>query len=627
MRCRAHQKDNRWSRITWLLLLLTTGTALAVPDVGTRGRDSGEQVKPRKIWAGRGVDFTGSPSPDGRYLTFVDWSTGDLAVRDVASGENRRLTNKGSWGGSEEYAEASIVSPDSRQIAYAWFNGEFYDLRLVDMGGSEPRILYRNAAVDYLEPGGWSPDGKFISLHLTASATSEIALVSVVDGSVRVLKRVESSDLVLGPFSPDGRYLLYDRSPRRSSPERDIFLLAIDGSREVHLVNHPADDSSVAWSPDGRRVVFLSDRQGAIGFWFLPVADGQAQGLPELIQSNLPPMTPLGVTSEGALYYGLHAGIRDSYIARLDPGTGRVIGTPKLVSQDSVGSNRLPAWSPDGRYLAYLSLRDSRPGSPSSPRLVIRSLETGQQRELAPTLAFQPPWSPLCWSSDGRFILAAGVNEEGRQGLFRIDARTAEVTAMVLNESRTRTVMPFPSLDGKTIFYLREDFTKDSSSIVRHELETGREKELYRAIFPSFVNTFAVSPDGRQLVFRVGDENYAILDVLKIIPVGEGEPRELLRATVPENHDISGLTGIAWAPDGKYILFGRFTGEPQAEQPVRLLRMAVDGGEPQHLGLVMHRIWAVRIHPNGDRIAFTAGDVKPEVWVLEDFVPSDEREK
>ncbi len=107
----------------------------------------------RQVWAGSEVDILGVPSPDDRYLTFVDWETGDLAIRDLASGKNRHLTNKGSWWESKEYAEYSVVSPDTRQVAYVWFNSElFHELRLVGIDGSGHRVLYRNDEPGHIQP-------------------------------------------------------------------------------------------------------------------------------------------------------------------------------------------------------------------------------------------------------------------------------------------------------------------------------------------------------------------------------------------------------------------------------------------------------------------------------------------
>ena len=103
---------------------------------GTAGVAGGSTMAVRRVWAGPGVDAMGQVSPDGRFLTFTDWDTGDLAVHDLATGENRRITRKGSWWPSGEYAEFSVVSADGRQIAYNWYNKDgFYDLRIVEIDG------------------------------------------------------------------------------------------------------------------------------------------------------------------------------------------------------------------------------------------------------------------------------------------------------------------------------------------------------------------------------------------------------------------------------------------------------------------------------------------------------------
>src|SRR5512135_1753146 len=62
----------------------------------------------RKVWAIERSWLEGSPSPDGRYHSFHEPETGDLALRDLTTGQNRRLTNKGTREESGEYAEASV---------------------------------------------------------------------------------------------------------------------------------------------------------------------------------------------------------------------------------------------------------------------------------------------------------------------------------------------------------------------------------------------------------------------------------------------------------------------------------------------------------------------------------------
>ncbi len=59
----------------------------------------------------------GHVSLDGRYITFVDWSTGNIAVHESETGEYRLLTHKGSWLDSDEYAQSPRIVFDSRAVA------------------------------------------------------------------------------------------------------------------------------------------------------------------------------------------------------------------------------------------------------------------------------------------------------------------------------------------------------------------------------------------------------------------------------------------------------------------------------------------------------------------------------
>jgi len=89
-------------------------TGAPAPAVGaqeaTTDSSARSTVVARRLWAGPDVDVSGAPSPDGRYLSYVDWNTWRLSVRDVATGESRPLTDPDQAGAFPEY---SIFSPDS----------------------------------------------------------------------------------------------------------------------------------------------------------------------------------------------------------------------------------------------------------------------------------------------------------------------------------------------------------------------------------------------------------------------------------------------------------------------------------------------------------------------------------
>jgi len=147
-----------------LLALLTAGDGRLFGPPNIAAQTQG--ITTRQVWAGADADPLGAPSPDGRHLSFVDWETGDLAVRDMVTGNKRRLTNKGTWSESTAFALFSTVSPDGKQVAYAWFTNDLtWELRAVGIDGSGSHVLYRGDATEYVQPDAWSPDGKRLAFH------------------------------------------------------------------------------------------------------------------------------------------------------------------------------------------------------------------------------------------------------------------------------------------------------------------------------------------------------------------------------------------------------------------------------------------------------------------------------
>jgi Tol biopolymer transport system component len=559
-------------------------------------------VATRQIWAGPEANGSGGVSPDGRLLTYVDWNSGgNLAVRDLTSGVNRLLTNnKGPQADSSQFAVRSVVSPDGKQVAYTWSREQdHYDLRLIGMDGSGARVLYRHKQDSYIEPAAWSPDGK----HILATVSKQIVLVSAADGSVRVLKS-GSGWPGKNPFSPDGRYILYDRRSTQDSPQRDIFLLAMpsgpEDGREIPLIQHPANDEVLGWAPDGRRILFASDRSGTRDAWLIEVRGEKVHGTPLLVKSHLPRMNPIGFTRNGSYYYGTGTASTELYLATLDPAARKFLNPPAPAIQRFVLPYTEPAFSPDGRYLAYLL----HGGSSSDRFIAIRSLETGKDRELPKN--FRRLFPQLSWFPDGLSLLVAGAHQSN-YGIYKVDVQSGNVTVLVDAGPNVFLATPQSSPDGKVIFYKRNIWKRAGPSetpqytTLRRELETGQEKVLLEA----WNNSMAVSPDGRQLAVATDKE-------LKLIPAAGGEPRGLLTVAAPES-----LSSVAWRPDGRQLLFLR-----GSAQPFDLWRISAEGGQPQRIGPLPEGTLGLRVHPDGQRLAFTAGEPgKSEVWVLENFLP------
>lgn len=560
-------------------------------------------VEDQRRWAS---DIRHSPSPDGRYLCYRDGKTADLGVRELGSGEKRKLTtNLSSPPEARGVPQFPIFSPDSRQIAYDWRKQDrSHELRIIRLDGSGMRILYRHEEVIEIQPAEWSADGRHIlALVRRKDRVNQIALIAVTDGSTRTLKTLDWRSPGKMSLSPDGRYVAYDFFPPQGGDSAlDIFLLATDDGKEIQLINHPAHDRLLGWAPDGERILFGSDRTGTMGAWAIQVVGGQPQGTPELVKPDLGRIFPMGFTRKGAYYYGMEIVSNEPFIATLDLPTGRLLAPATPIKRSSHGPFASPNWTSDGQYLVYGSVRALTPWKPGSDILNIRSIASGKERELAPALSY---FGGCRWAPDGRSILAGGIESSGARGLYRIDANTGEVTTLLLTDPKTSWIQQaewFP--DGKAIVYGWEN------RILLRDLGAGREKELYRGSF----RAFALSPDGQQLAV-------ALAQVLKVVPTSGGEPRELLTVQRPE-----GVTTVAWSPDGRQLLFGR---DNVAKQGLAtdLWRISAEGGEPQKLELTVEGMRELRMHPDGRQIAFSSFRLRREVWALENFLPASRASK
>jgi Tol biopolymer transport system component len=350
-----------------------------------------------------------------------------------------------------------------------------------------------------------------------------------------------------------------------------------------------------------------------------PVFDGKPKGAPQLIKADLGSAWPMGFTHNGTFYYGLDSGMNDTYMAGVDLKSNKVTEAPAPLTQRFIGSNSGPAWSADGKYLAYVSQRG--PGTTSIASkdkvLAIRSLDTGRERDLLVNLAVisRPQWWP-----DGKSILVAGQDRTSRNGIYRIDAQTGEITVLVQEEGnnyRYATV----SQDGSTVFYLELNVPNKTSSIRAHDVQTGKETEIYTLTRPKAIASLGLSTDG-QIAFAVGDISKLQQPLsLKVMPATGGEAREVCQI----NGDL-GINRLIWTPDSQRILFVLRHQDPakpgNTDQMFEVWQVPSAGGPPQKVGLAMERLRDLTIHPDGKRLAFTVGQLKPEVWVMENFIPA-----
>ncbi len=436
-------------------------------------------------------------------------------------------------------------------------------------------------------------------------------LVSLADGSVRVLRSLGEHHTISMDLSPDGRWIVYDQQTGPGTEHRDIFLLPTDGGQETHLVADPADDWAPYWTPDGDSILFVSDRSGTVGLWLLPLEDRQPQGTPHPVKLGMGQgFRPMGITRAWEYYYSAGGGAAEVYVAALDFETGRVQQPPQKVSQRFSGSNTTPFWSPDGKRLAFLSARDvsSKPGG-ARTYVVIRSTETGEERDLSPRiggLLYPMGWAAPRWHPDGRSILVHGAS--GDSMLSLIDAESGEEHPIRDRDSRQiQGFWPVFAQQGRELLYV----TFEKNTIRAHDLATGTETTLYSGA--GYIYRLALSPDGKQLAFFEGDDALHP-GRLEVIPRRGGEPRVVLE--LPQGERFSWDPGLAWTRDGRLLLFGR------GEEPVELWRVTAAGGDAERvMTFPKGRIRNVSLHPDGRRMAYsleTQGS--GGIWALRGFL-------
>ena len=565
------------------------------------------ELSVRQVWAGRGADLTGSPSADGRSLSTTDWNTGDVAIRDMITGEMRRVTKTADVMQSNIFALNAIYSPDNQRIAYAWYDPkkfQGFDLWLTGTDGTGAHLLYHNETASVF-PDAWTPDGKNIIATVFASKekVKQIVLVSATDGSTRLLKS-SIPDLISTKISvsPDGRSLVYDMP--QADGKRDIFLFSLPNGPETRLVEHPADDGVPIWQPDGKAVLFMSDRTGSPALWAQKVTYGKTVALPELVKQDIGrSFIPMGFTRNGALYYGISTDISDVYVATIDLKAGRIIEPSTPISQQMVGTRYLASWSPDGKYLAYLRMKT--PGTPGHT-IIIRTFDGGEERSLhvdASTIR------RLVWSPDGTVLIFPGLDRDRQPGVFQVNLKSGAV--MTLVNSGPNVVIPQADVthDGKSLVYLAMNIVSGSQTVVVRDLQTGQEKVITK---PSPIPTgMALSPDGKQVAVTTTDEPSGRYTVL-VVPVEGGAAREIYGVDKPRT--IVRLP--AWTPDGRQILCPT----TMQNKPEYFL-VPIDGGEPQKMTSPMNGITDYSFHPDGRHVAFSAGQSQNEVWVMENFLP------
>ena len=160
-------------------------------------------------------------------------------------------------------------------IVYSSVRGGSYELwRLPSPGAPVLQVTNTEAGISDTSPS-WSPDGQSIAFQSTRDGEFDIWTVSV-DGSgwSEPVRRtpIDGVNARSPVWSPDGRYIAH----RQGGDSPDIWLLDTETWEGRPFEEHPADEFWSAWSPDGSRLYFTSNRLGTFNVWIKPI-DGTAE--------------------------------------------------------------------------------------------------------------------------------------------------------------------------------------------------------------------------------------------------------------------------------------------------------------------------------------------------------------
>jgi Tol biopolymer transport system component len=588
-----------------LCLAWTSATGVIAQEAG-----SPDGITVHRVWSGVEPDFYAAhPSPDGRYVSDIDWDSGDLAVIDLVDGELEKVGAKNGGWATTDWAESSVFSPDGSTMAYVWWNdglgddsdSEGYSLRTVVRGGGEPEVLVPVGVADYYLLDEWSPDGAYI-LGRTwqwrgSDATDVLVRIRVSDGEIEQVAGFDNGDLINASFSPDATHVAFTLDTAEGA--RDVYVTSTAGGDARIVLGGQADDLLLGWMPDGSGLMFYSDRGATRGIWALPLDSNLRPGQPRLLKPDVWRLEPLGF-SRDAYMYGVTIESRQVYTGAIDVENGGFLQPLGPVQDASRGTSSSGVFSPDGKYIAYAT---RTAGSYSADfALIIRAVGGDDTRTFTADRI-----RPYAWTPDSKAVLARsiGVTDSAPQSrLQAFDLSTGERTDVGSGRFNDLSVI---SPDGRFAYtFQRQGW--NSMDLAASELATGSVRVIMEGL--KAIIGIAVSPDGKSLAV-VEEDREAQSQRVFTVPVSGGEPTTVYGTERAESvtGSIPFGAGTPWTPDGKNLLV--IDGKS-------IIRVPVSGGEPMKLVdlPVSGMIRWFRLHPDGSRILLDAGVSKGEIWML-----------
>jgi len=457
------------------------------------------------IVADVGEKHTPSLSPDRQHLAF-SWNGGSgphfsLYVKLVGTEESLRLTKQASIDFNP------VWSPDGRHIAFCRIVKGGTGIYIIPaLGGVERRVRETHWQEDEFYQVFWyfgrlssSPDGKSLAYsdRTDPNEPASIFLLSLDSLEVRRLTSPQGSVGDYNPvFSPDGRTLAFNRG---SQGMTSIYTAPVSGGEEQRLITGVQYGWGLAWTPDGRDIVFAKAGWLADAGWLWKIPRGG--GEPERLQFG---------------QEGVEPSIQGNRLAYARQTANINIWRRELTSLASAGpsdrfiySTRMesgPQFSPDGDKIAFESTR-----SGAYEIWMCRSDGTGVvQLTRLNSSTGSPRWSP-----DGQQIVFDS-RVSGNADIFVVDSRGGSPRRLTSEPSSE--VVPSWSRDGRWIYFASD--RSGGHEVWKMPSKGGSPVQVtHHGGFAAFEST-----DGRFLYYAKG----LIVPGLWRIPTNGGEEVEII---------------------------------------------------------------------------------------------------
>jgi Tol biopolymer transport system component/DNA-binding winged helix-turn-helix (wHTH) protein len=362
----------------------------------------------QRITSAPGSEMWPSLSPDGSQVVYSAYAgkgdTASLMVQTTAPVPPHQLTDPGP--GVVDTMPA--WSPNGREIAFTRIGPkDACQLLLMPAIGGQARVVSK------CRPGweggfSWHPDGR----HLVTSQTGPdmdgaLYTIDLATGAwTRLPYQRDANDTDLAPaYSPDGRWIAFHRNVSVS----DLWRVPASGGKPERLTSLGTNINSIAWTPDGKSIVFGMYLDGNVSLARLDLQTRKVidMGMPKTLGVSVAANTP----AAAFIIAEPHSAIYALDLAR--PGA-----TPAPVFASS-GVDLLPSVAPDGTQFAFVSDRSgvvavwwARIGQPESLRLIDGVVPV-------------PRYAPV-WSADSARLLMIGRTDKDK-GLYEINAESGGV--------------------------------------------------------------------------------------------------------------------------------------------------------------------------------------------------------